>query len=629
MLRNKKIIGLCTARIQDVDTHSYITELNHVAAEEGYSILVYNTCSAVTADSYEGTTETAIYDYMDFDIIDVLVVHEEVLRNQIITNTLIEKGKEHDTPVIVIGEAHEGCINVQYDHEGAFAQMVRHMIEVHHLTKLHFMAGHKGNAFSEARLDAFRKVLEEYHLPFNETMVSYGDFYSVIAERETELLVASGAIPEAIICANDRMAFAVCNALTRHGIRVPQDVAVTGFDGIPETNFMIPRITTVVCDSAGIANKTFEVIHQLDSLKGKTDTFWAIPKLSIAESCGCNEKTTERATEYLNSIYNSMYRFQEEELIMSQITAQVQRCESLEEVAGKLKNDIVYDMCCLLEKEYLDDVPVKQENWQRNRDKNRELLVVFDADYQGDSFKPYEFPVKECTPHLDYFLENNRVLVFTSLYNLDVPIGYACFFYSELNADSYMKIPQTVNALNNAFGGYKNLRHEHYLKNRVDAMYRIDTLTGLFNRRGFENEYKKLLEERKEGQQFTIILADLDRLKDINDRYGHKEGDYAIRSVANGLKKICPEGSICTRYGGDEMLAVCPTEMDVTDAKKQFETYFDNLNEKSGKPYKIEASTGIYVTQEGDALGFEDIVEKSDSLMYQEKEEHRRLKQNA
>ncbi len=627
MLRNKKVIGLCVARIQDAATHEYITELNRIVSKEGYSVFVYNTCSAVSADSYEGSTQTAIYEYMDFDIIDLVIVYEEVLRNQKVTDALIEKAKKKDVPVIVIGQSHEGCINVKYDHGEAFAQVVRHMVEVHHKTRLHFMGGYKGNAFSEERLDAFRRVLEENNLPFDDSMVSYGNFYSMVTEKETELIVASGNIPEAIVCANDRMAFAVCNVLNRHGIRVPQDVAVTGFDGIPETKFMIPSITTVVCDAVGIAQKTAEVILQTDSLKGKTETFWVTPRLSIAESCGCNKKPNEASVDYLNSIYHGLYRFQEDELLLSQITAQVQRCESPEEVAEKLKyKNIIYDLCCLVEKEYLEDGAEDCKGVFEPADPEREMVVLFDADFSGERFVPYGFPVKEFTPHLDFFLENNRVLVFTALYNVDEPIGYACFFFSELNSDNYMKIPQTVNALSNAFGGYENLRHEQYLKNQVDAMYRIDTLTGLYNRRGFEIEYNKLLEEKKEDQPITIILADLDRLKAINDGYGHKEGDYAIRSVASALKKICPKGSICTRYGGDEMLAVCPSKLDVADIKGQFAKYFAELNEKSGKPYKIEASTGIYITEPGDALGFEDIVEKSDRLMYQEKELHKKVK---
>ncbi len=510
MLYGRKIIALCMARIQDDASNEYITALNRVVSPAGYSIFVYNTCSSVSVDSYEGSIQTAIYEYMDFDVIDVVIVYEEVLRNQAVTDALINKAIQHDTPVIVIGEPHEGCINIKFDHENAFVQVARHMVEEHHLTKLHFMAGFKGNQFSEYRLNAFRKVLEEHNLPFDESMVSYGDFYSVAAERETEKLVASGNIPEAILCANDRMAIAVCDVLNRHGIKVPEDVAVTGFDGIPEVNVMTPNITSVVCDAEDIAKTTLEVILQIENLQGKTATFLVPPKLSIAESCGCNEKKTRNASEYLNTIYNRLYRFQEEELEWSQITAQVQRCDSLEQLAVELKQNVIYDTCCLIEKEYLDE---KMNPVQQKADAGideKEFVVVFDSDFLGETFVPYCISAKEVTPHLDYLLEHDRVLVFTALYQVDVPIGYMCVFFSELTSGNYMKIPQAVNALNNAFGGYRNLRYKNHLMNQIDAMYRMDTLTGLYNRRGFEREYRKLLESETGKQPLTIVLADLD-----------------------------------------------------------------------------------------------------------------------
>ena len=617
MLYGRKIIALCMARIQDDASNEYIT---------GYSIFVYNTCSSVSVDSYEGSTQTAIYEYMDFDVIDVVIVYEEVLRNQAVTDALINKAIQHDTPVIVIGEPHESCINIKFDHENAFVQVARHMVEEHHLTKLHFMAGFKGNQFSEYRLNAFRKVLEEHNLPFDESMVSYGDFYSVAAERETEKLVASGNIPEAILCANDRMAIAVCDVLNRHGIKVPEDVAVTGFDGIPEVNVMTPNITSVVCDAEDIAKTTLEVILQIENLQGKTATFLVPPKLSIAESCGCNEKKTRNASEYLNTIYNRLYRFQEEELEWSQITAQVQRCDSLEQLAVELKQNVIYDTCCLIEKEYLDE---KMNPVQQKADAGideKEFVVVFDSDFLGETFVPYCISAKEVTPHLDYLLEHDRVLVFTALYQVDVPIGYMCVFFSELTSGNYMKIPQAVNALNNAFGGYRNLRYKNHLMNQIDAMYRMDTLTGLYNRRGFEREYHKLLESETGKQPLTIVLADLDSLKGINDTYGHTEGDYAIHAVAQALVRVCPKDSLCIRFGGDEMLAVCPGTQSIPQIKAAFAAYFEELNQTSGKPYKIEASTGIYITKKGEILDFEGLVEKSDRLMYEEKKRRKSKK---
>lgn len=623
MLYNKKIIALCVARIQDDASNEYITALNRVAAPAGYSIFVYNTCSVVSVDSYEGSTQTAIYKYMDFDIIDVLIVNEEVIRNQAVSDALIEKAKKHNTPVIVLGESHEGCINIKFDHENAFVEVVRHMIQVHHLTKLHFMAGFKDNMFSEFRLNAFRRVLEENGLPFDESMVSYGDFYSVAAERETEKIVASGNIPEAILCANDRMALAVCDVLDRHGIRVPEDVAVTGFDGIPEINVTTPRLTSVICDSNDLAKQTLEILQHIDSLKGKTKNYLVMPKLYIAESCGCQGKKTRNASEYLNTSYNRLYRFQEEELDLSLIIAQVQRCDSLEQLAEKLKSHVIYDTCCMVEKEYLNETVNPIQLAKHVDVKEKELVVVFDSDFIGEKFVPYTITPNEMTPHLDYMVEHGRVVVFTSLYHVDVPIGYMCVFFSELSTGNYMKIPQNANALNNAFGGYRNLRYKQYLMNQIDEMYRIDTLTGLYNRRGFEREYNKMLNLAQEGRRFTIVLADLDRLKYINDNFGHKEGDFAIHAVAQALRAVCPENSILTRFGGDEMLAVCPCVLDVAKTKDIFNRYFADLNAMENKPYLIEASTGIYITDEDEILEFDELIEKSDRLMYEEKKDRK------
>jgi len=617
MLLGRKIIALCIARIQDDASNEYITALNKVVSPYGYSLFVYNTCSTISGPVDKNDSQTFIYEFMDFDVIDLVIVFEEVIQNQIVSDDLICRAKEHGAPVIIIGESKEGCINLKFDHENEFADVVRHMIQVHHLTKLHFMAGIKGNIFSENRLNAFREVLAEYHLPFDDSMVSYGDFYSVAAEKETEKIIASGNLPEAILCANDRMAIAVCGTLNKHGIRVPEDVAVTGFDGITEINVMTPRITSIICDAEDMAEKTMELILDMENLKGKTATFLVSPRLSIAESCGCVGEKAKHAAEYFNTLFDRLYRFQEDELMLSKITAQIQRCDTLEQVAAELKHHIIYDMCCIIEKEYLDETVNPVQRIQKNKLSEREMVVLFDSDYLGE-FVPYPFMAKEVTPHLNYMLEHNRVLVFTALYHVDVPIGYVCFFFSELSSGNYMKIPQTVTALNNAIGGCRNLRHKNFLMEQIDAMYRTDALTGLLNRRGFELEYQKML-ETNQSKQFAIVLADLDRLKYINDTFGHKEGDFAIHAVAQALLEICPADAVCTRFGGDEMLAVCNGDIDVLQMKERFRTYFIEFNKKSGKEYPIEASIGIYVTKAEEVLLFEDLIERADKLMYEEK----------
>ena len=147
-------------------------------------------------------------------------------------------------------------------------------------------------------------------------------------------------------------------------------------------------------------------------------------------------------------------------------------------------------------------------------------------------------------------------------------------------------------------------------------MYKSDALTGLYNRNGFIKEYDKIIEECTDG--LTVILADLDDLKYINDTYGHGEGDVAIRAVALALKACCPEEAVCARFGGDEMIAVINGEYS-GDIKGDIDRYLESYTASSGKPYKVSASVGIYKARPEETGDFKEILKKSDKLMYMDK----------
>jgi len=626
MIGNRKILAVCMARIQDEMNHNYIAALKNAVSAEGYSLMVYTTCSVVKDATDYSDPELYIYDYMQYEYIDAVLIYEELILNQAVTDELIRRAQERDIPVIVIGEKHEGCLNVMYDHENEFADVVRHMVEVHHLSKFHFMAGTKGNPFSECRLKSFKKTLGEYGLPFDDTMVSYGNFWAVPAEHATEKLIAAGNLPEAILCANDQMAMAVCGVLNKYGIKVPEQVAVTGFDGVKEIAFTSPRITSVICDPNDIAEVIKLILLKIKELNGKTETFLVPMKLCIAESCGCKGATTQDASEHFNILNNRLYRFQEEELELFKVAAQILRCETPDQIAVQMKHPILYNMCCVLEKDCVDEAVKPTYYVPEERAEDREMLVLYETS-DPDNFTPYYLPIKKIIPPLDYVLEHDYMMIFTVLYHVGVPLGYVCYFFNEMDTGNCIKVPQTTNAIGSAIGGYRNLQYEKYLSQKISDMYKKDMLTGLYNRRGFEQAYQKFLASRKKGARLTVILADLDGLKQINDNFGHKEGDYAIHAVAQALIDVCPEGSLLTRFGGDEMLAVCDGSYVPDILKEEFESYFNNLNEKESKEYRIDASVGIYVTEENEVPDFKELIEKSDKFMYEEKKK-RKSKQN-
>lgn len=144
-----------------------------------------------------------------------------------------------------------------------------------------------------------------------------------------------------------------------------------------------------------------------------------------------------------------------------------------------------------------------------------------------------------------------------------------------------------------------------------------DELTKLLNRRGFVERTLEQFEKYK-GQRGYLIFGDLDHLKEINDVFGHAEGDYALRVAAERLHTILPKDAICGRIGGDEFVAfVCSEE---EDFKKRIQQDFADegaeYNRKCIKPYYIEMSIGVceFICDSGES--FDELMRKSDEMLY-------------
>lgn len=145
-----------------------------------------------------------------------------------------------------------------------------------------------------------------------------------------------------------------------------------------------------------------------------------------------------------------------------------------------------------------------------------------------------------------------------------------------------------------------------------------DCLTGLYNR-----EYLKFLHKRacnKKDCWVSGIMIDLNGFKQINDNYGHAEGDLALCIVADLLLKSFSEYGVVTRYAGDEFVIMLNTTDDqliqkiIKSAKKNFVTE----NEKNDKLYQLSASMGYAITNLSNET-IDDFMNRIDEQMYQDK----------
>ena len=159
---------------------------------------------------------------------------------------------------------------------------------------------------------------------------------------------------------------------------------------------------------------------------------------------------------------------------------------------------------------------------------------------------------------------------------------------------------------------------------KLDEISKQDELTGLYNRRGFLAKVEKVLTDPlNEGKVSVVCYADMDNLKMINDKYGHDDGDYALKTIANILRECFRGADIVGRMGGDEFvaMAVIGSDCDIDSIKARIEKVTKSHNELSGKPYPIEMSTGVHKFVCSPDVDIYAELEVADGLLYQEKQE--------
>ena len=173
------------------------------------------------------------------------------------------------------------------NYQGMFA-CVNHLIEVHGKKKIIYLSGPVGNRDSEEREQAYRDCMKAHGLTVTEKMVTHGDYSEYVDDVVNGLLDANPDA-DAIASANDEMCQSVYRVLTERRMRVGKDIAVTGFDNVPEAASMTPSLTTVRQRSFELGYRAAGAAFRL--AEGEIPKPERVPADFICrKSCGCEEE---------------------------------------------------------------------------------------------------------------------------------------------------------------------------------------------------------------------------------------------------------------------------------------------------------------------------------------------------
>ena len=617
MFGDKRIVVLCTSRVYDPQVQSYIETLNERIRGDSCRLLVYALNSDLYWEEDSRSPETAVFDIIPYDKADAIIIMDEKIKSHRVSRQIVNKAAKRKIPVIVVDGIYPGTIGICFDYAAGFDELVRHVVEHHKAKRPHLIAGIKGNVFSEEREAVFRKVLSDNGISCGENDISYGEFWAAPARAAMHAVLDSGDIPDAVICANDIMAINVCDVIRESGYSIPDDMIVTGFDGYDETFLSTPGITTSSCDIAYLADACADILKNIEEEGFSERNVRIRPHMFANESCGC-ERCTEIANRLaLKRFNNESYRYQDDIRMIHDTTARMLSARSWEDAISYLRtsntrniiSDKTGNIFCLLDRSCLND----SRNYYLSKSGSGEYCLVYDERNSENTITPFD--IGDIAPKLDELLESGYPLIFQTLDYMGKAMGYICFFMTDYKITNYAKTPNITDMVSQGLGGYINMRYEQYLLSKVEDMYRIDALTGLLNRLAFNEAFEEMKQKPENaGRTLTVFMIDLNHLKTINDKLGHAAGDRAIAAVAAALRSVCPDETLCVRFGGDEMLAFVPGDCDPDKIISDMNGILEEASEKNG--YEISASCGTYQTVLSKEMDMEDAVRHADENMY-------------
>ncbi len=221
---------------------------------------------------------------------DGLIVHDKVLGPE----GIVRMAKR--VPIVtLVGTPTPASVNVRSDNAAGMRELTRHLIADHGFTDIAYLSGHVDSPDNIDRAAAVQAQAEADGAEVRAGEKWRGNYMASGGATVIERLIADGdALPDVIMCANDQTAIGVLYALAEHGIRVPEDVAVTGFDDIPVARHLRPRLTTVRQPIQRLGATAFELLYALISGDRPAEREVVLPTSLVRRgSCGCTPSLGE------------------------------------------------------------------------------------------------------------------------------------------------------------------------------------------------------------------------------------------------------------------------------------------------------------------------------------------------
>lgn len=606
--------------------------------EKGMDLFLFLNYAAYNESAIKNEGEFNILKLPDMRKFDGIILFSNTLNSEEKIEELRQAVISSGVPAISFERKLRGIDYIGTDNYSGMQEVAEHLINVHGVRNVIFYGGPRENPESQERLRAVSDTMLSHGMKLERDHIFYGTWaYTEAFSFADDFISTESVRPDAVICGNDNMAFGIIAGLRRHGIRVPEDIIVTGYDNINEAGMYDPAMTTVDrgWDELGYRG----CIHLMRRLEGKdAPADEMLPShITVRESCGCmsgNElfsRIRESSRDNIDRTLGSI-AFDWAVGDMENAISEVHDMDGFRKaVKGYYdRHDFLgSDFYAIGERNFAgsindDSIPLRRLGYSED-------MEVFFAVRNREQVAFPEFRMSDLVPGYDGAEEGGHIFLFLPLHYRDYVFGYIVMKDSMSMVED-KSMHTWLERLDQNLEQFRQNSRMNILNIELKKLYIRDPMTGLYNRFGQETVAGPFVKElKKKGSDGIVIFADINRMKTINDMYGHLQGDLAIRTVANAIKENIPEGWMAIRYGGDEFLAVgeCAdgtgTGREAEEVKDKILHGLEAMQKKMLLPYRLSASIGYQLIDSSSSETLDEYINAADGEMYIHKQEMHRM----
>lgn len=650
-------VALIISEFEDPHTNTLCQGVAHAVREKGYQLFIYpakfldaKSTSLLNYD-YE-YHNNYLFQFVSEKVIDIAIVNLGNIAANADKETKLQLLQMLKMPVILIADKIEGYSSVNFDNSTGMVSGIEHLIRKHNKKHIGYVSGPMHNLDAVERRDVFEQVMIRNRFMSEQYRIVEGDFTSTCTEVIEELL---DSYPEmdALVCGNDMMCFGAYQVLRKRGLVPGEDVAVMGYDDVPYAGQVMPGLSTVRADSSLIGYEAVMLCEKV--LEGEIHNLLVDTTFVIRESCGCAKGSTKNENRLsleeqadIEALNLCLVDISHD--ILNNEQENCEMCRKILQTVGRLNVKSVYMYAFEQEKTY--------HNRQRWEAPETVLLKAYYKNGAGRipeiTYRPmpvYYYPIdqieivqvppeerripfKEILSNSYVDKEFTGIKVISMLYAGEVQYGFMVW---EVEENYLGYISKLTYQISNTIKTNRLIQNKNQMAEDLeDALLRvkeqnsileeiskIDELTQIYNRRGFMNHMKSnVISKDNAGKKAVAMYVDMDDLKLVNDRFGHEEGDYALRAIGQILHdtvhSIEGKGEV-GRVGGDEFCAYIITELENSGEviRRKLHEITEDLNNNSGKPFYVSFSVGIHEFICSEDVIISQELDRADEQLYQ------------